>query len=142
MMGLPTLRNVWDVVREVDQPNCGIVFDTWHFIRSGADMELLRAIPRGRIAHVQLADGPLQPTSEDLWQDAGHHRELPGDGELPILEMMQTLHRTQDLRSIGPETLSDKLDKLSAVEFGRLAGQATRNAMSAAGYGSQQSDGL
>jgi sugar phosphate isomerase/epimerase len=136
MMGLPTLRSTWDIVRDAGCTNSGLLFDSWHFVRADPDMKLLAAIPRGRIVNIQIVDGSREPRGGDLWEDAMHYRELPGQGELPIGDMLGILRDTQDLRSAGPEALSDVLDKLPAAEAGRLAGEATRNAMKAAGYSS------
>jgi sugar phosphate isomerase/epimerase len=132
MLGIPTLRSAWDVVREAGSANSGLMFDSWHFVRGAADMNLLASIPRGRIANIQIVDGSRDPRSPDLWEEAMHFRELPGQGELPLQEILEVLLKTQDLRSVGPEALSDDLDKLSAVEAGGLAGRATRGVMTAA----------
>jgi len=132
MMGLPTLRSAWDIVRDAARANSGLMFDSWHFVRGGADMNLLASIPRGRIANIQIVDGSREPRSVDLWEDAMHYRELPGQGELPLQEILQILLKTQDLRSLGPEALSDELDKLTAVEAGKLAGRTTRSILAAA----------
>jgi len=133
MLGLPCLSDCWDIVHEANCANSGLMVDTWHFMRGGADMELLKSIPRGYITDVQLADGPLTGES-DLWEEASHRRELPGVGELPIKDILALLRQNQDLRTVGPEALSDKLDKLSPIEVGELSGDATRAALTAAGY--------
>src|SRR3546814_14102343 len=106
--------------------------DTWHFMRGGADMELLKSIPRVNITDVQLADGPLA-AENDLWEEASHRRELPGTGELPTKDILTLLRQNQELRTVGPEAISDKLVMLSAIEAGKLSGDATRAALAAAG---------
>src|SRR3546814_18168709 len=107
--------------------------DKWHFMRGGADMELRKSIPRGNSTDVQLADGPLA-AENDLWEEASHRRELPGAGELPTKDILTLLRQNQDLRTVGPEALSDKLDMLSAIAVGKLSGDAKRAARAAAGY--------
>src|SRR3546814_2129922 len=115
MLGLPRLSDCWDIVREANCTNSGLMVDTWHFMRGRADMELLKSIPRGNITDVQLADGPLAAET-DLWEEASHRRELPGTGELPTKDILTLLRPTQDLRTVGPEALSDKLDMLRSEE--------------------------
>jgi len=133
MLGLPRLSDSWNIVHEANCANSGLMVDTWHFMRGGADMELLKSIPHGTITDVQLADGPLA-AEDDLWEEASHRRELPGAGELPIENILTVLRQTQDLRTVGPEALSDKLDNLSPIEVGTLSADATRAALAAAGY--------
>lgn len=132
MLGVPTLRCAWDIVREAASKNSGLMFDSWHFLRGDADMSLLASIPRGRIRNIQIVDGSRKPRSADLWEEAMHFRDLPGQGELPLQQILAILLKTQDLTSVGPEALSDELDKLPAVDAGRLAGLTTRGIMSSA----------
>src|SRR3546814_8681893 len=99
MLGLPRLSDCWDIVREANCTNSGLKVDTWHFMRGGADMELLKSIPRGNITDVQLADGPLA-AENDLWEEASHRRELPGTGELPTKDILTLLRQNQDLRTV------------------------------------------
>jgi 4-hydroxyphenylpyruvate dioxygenase len=127
MMGIPTLAMGWDIVRQADRENSGVLLDTWHFMRGDPDFKLLEAVPRGRIVTVQLADGGAKPKGDSLWEDAMHHRIFPGEGELPIVEILRVLDRGQDLRSIGPELLSDEIDKLTP----EMAGRRSRETMDA-----------
>jgi sugar phosphate isomerase/epimerase len=134
MMGLPTLADVWAVVDGAKCANSGILFDTWHFMRGGADLELLQAIPRGAIRHVQIVDGRATAPSGDLWDDAMHHREFPGRGEMPLLGILKILRDTQDLDSVGPEALSDRVDLLTPAELASEARQSLDAILSAAGF--------
>src|SRR3546814_18516708 len=69
MLGLPRLSDCWDLVREANCTNSGLMVDTWHFMRGGAAMELLKSIPRGTITDVKLADGPLAAENA-IWKEA------------------------------------------------------------------------
>jgi sugar phosphate isomerase/epimerase len=129
MMGLPRLADAWAIVRDADRPNSGVLFDSWHFMRGGADWDLLRSIPRGRIRNAQIVDGLAEPPSPDLWEDAMHHREFPGLGVLPLDRMLTILRDTQDLESVGPEALSDRVDALAPAELGRQASETLHAAL-------------
>ena len=44
---IPDLATAWQVVREADRPNGGLMLDAWHYFRSAPDGDLLRSIPGG-----------------------------------------------------------------------------------------------
>jgi hypothetical protein len=67
-----------------------------------------------------------------------HHREFPGRGEMPLGRIMDILRATQDLASIGPEALSDRVDTLSAHAAGSEAGESTEQAALAAGFSARK----
>jgi sugar phosphate isomerase/epimerase len=119
MLGLRTLREAWAVVRDTASGNATVVLDTWNFMRGERDFDLLTELPPGTIRNVQVADGRIEPTTDDLWDDAFHGRLLPGEGEFPIERMFGLLAESQDIDHIGPEPIFDGLDRLSPREFGR-----------------------
>ncbi len=118
LYGLKTLDEVWRIVDGAGRPNSGIVFDSWHYIRAGRDDARLRALlelmPRDVIDSVQLADGPLQlPAGHSLVEDCVFHRQPVGEGEMPILEIVDILNATGHLDLVGPEIFSAELDELN-----------------------------
>jgi sugar phosphate isomerase/epimerase len=135
MMGLPTLASAWEIVAAVGASNTGVMLDTWHFVRGGADYELLRSIPAEKLVNVQLVDGYSDPRGETLWDDAMGSRLLPGEGELPLLEILGTLALGADRRlgSVGPEAIADELDTLAPATLGERASRATRDVLARAG---------
>lgn len=72
---ITNLADGWDVVRTADRPNGGMLFDTWHFSRGDADLDLLASIPGDRFFHVQVADARAERLP-DIRQDT-QHRALP-----------------------------------------------------------------
>src|SRR6202042_1459362 len=81
----------------------------------------------------QLADAKSEPRGT-LWEDAMLYRMFPGEGELPIVDILRTIRETQDIRSIGPEILSIEINAMSPEEAGRRSSSATQNVMVQAGY--------
>jgi hypothetical protein len=138
MMGVATLQQAWAIVEGAKCENSGILLDTWHFMRGGADFDLLRRIPRGRIANIQVGDAIPKLPSHSLWEDAMHSRVLPGEGELPLAKIVGTLFATQDIRSIGLELMSAKIGQLSAVEAGRRIGDILDQVISDASHVEEQ----
>jgi len=87
-----TIRDVaacWDIVRAADQPNGGLLIDSWHHYRGGGDDEVLRSIPGDRIFSVQLSDGLAEPQGSLIEDAAG--RLLPGEGAFDIPRFLDLL---------------------------------------------------
>jgi sugar phosphate isomerase/epimerase len=120
---VPDLTTAWDIVRLADRPNGGILFDTWHFFRSGSDIAVLDVIPGDRIMAVQISDATPQ-IEGTLFEDTLHRRRLPGDGCIDLPPIIRALHRSGGLSLVGPEVFSDELHALGAVDAATTA--ATR----------------
>jgi sugar phosphate isomerase/epimerase len=78
-----------DIVEEAAQPNGGVLVDTLHLARSGGTAADLRPLPAQLFPYLQLADAPAQPPApDDLRDEALHGRLLPGDGDLPLVDIL------------------------------------------------------
>jgi sugar phosphate isomerase/epimerase len=133
MLGIPTLADAYAIVGGANRPNSGLLFDTWHFMRGHPDMELLSSLPRGMIRNVQLADAARE-VQGSLWEDATLHRRFPGEGDFPMVEMLQIINETQNISSFGPEILSTEIHAMSAEEAGRRSARSTEAVMRRAGF--------
>jgi sugar phosphate isomerase/epimerase len=83
-----------EVVRDVSHPAGGILVDTLHLQRTGATAQDLRNIELNLMPYIQLCDAsarPLQDSPEGLLEDALYLRQLPGDGDLPLGEILAEL---------------------------------------------------
>jgi sugar phosphate isomerase/epimerase len=81
-------------VEYVGRDEISLLIDTMHVARSGAGPDDLRSLPAERIGHVQLCDVPLRSTEEHHYaEEAMYHRLAPGEGELPLAEMLAALPR-------------------------------------------------
>lgn len=116
----PDLAVGWEIVRQVDRDNVGLVLDMFHLARAGTDLALLRSVPAEKIFHVQLCDGSLVPRVPDYFEEAVTLRDFAGEGELPVRELAQCLADMGALGHTGPEVFSPELDRLSAAEAGRV----------------------
>jgi sugar phosphate isomerase/epimerase len=132
--GIRTLSDAWNVVRLADRSNGGILLDTWHFARSKSDLALLEALPAGTIVNLQLADGPREPRGATIDEDAILFRQMPGEGEIPILEMLGILLKKGKVRSVGPELFYLTDDRPGAEQAALEAARATQAIMSRAGH--------
>ena len=126
---VPSLDAALDVVRGAGLANIGLVLDTLHFCRSGGRAAEVAALPAGTLAFVQLADAPFKsPPFSELRIESRGHRLLPGEGELPLNELMDTLPPgiTLDIETPNLRTTS-----LPHAEQARLAAAAARRFLAA-----------
>ena len=91
----PPIASIGDAVRLVTRagrPNGRILVDLLHVARSGGSAADLARLPTSMIGHIQLSDGPLvAPPDDALAQEARERRLPPGEGRLPLVEMMNAL---------------------------------------------------
>ena len=78
--------------QHVGRDEISLLIDTMHVARSGAGADDLRSLPAERIGHIQLCDVPLRSTGQyNYAEEAMFHRMAPGEGELPLAEMLAAL---------------------------------------------------
>jgi len=85
-------RDAWEIVRRADHPNIGLILDSFHTLARKVDVNSIRAIPKDKIFIVQLADAPL--IDMDLLYWSRHFRNMPGQGDLPVLDFMRAVAAT------------------------------------------------
>jgi sugar phosphate isomerase/epimerase len=94
---LPTALHAID---QVGRPDFRLLIDTMHLIRSGSSPADLAVLAPDMIGYVQLSDVPLAPQFPSYMQEAMTERRAPGQGELPLLEILKIIPRD---RVIGLE---------------------------------------
>jgi sugar phosphate isomerase/epimerase len=79
---LNTLGQALEIVEVVDHADLGVYPDTWHLWETGTyDEDMERA--GDRIFGFHLNDG----------RSGDRHREIPGEGEIPLVDMVRTAER-------------------------------------------------
>jgi sugar phosphate isomerase/epimerase len=126
--GVPDLATAWALVQAADRPNGGILFDTWHFTRSGSTLETLAEIPGDRIFAVQVSDTAPEATGT-IFDETLHRRRLPGDGSIDFASIADVLRRIGALDLVGPEVLSDELRAMAPVDAAVVAVERSRTAL-------------
>ena len=104
MLAINDLAAAWSIVAGAARQNGGLMFDTWHFFRSGSDFATLERIPTGAVFMAQISDGGADD-GPDLVEGT-FNRRMPGDGSFDLLRALATLDRLQGLRWVGPEVIS------------------------------------
>jgi sugar phosphate isomerase/epimerase len=108
--GLGTLEVARAIVDGVNLSNVGLILDSWHIFRTGVDTSELAALPRARIGALQICDAPASAKAETPGILAD--RLLPGDGAMPLEEMLAALLTGTSGVDIGVEVFSQELRTL------------------------------
>ncbi|MGB8364551.1 MAG: sugar phosphate isomerase/epimerase family protein [Rhizomicrobium sp.] len=122
--GLPDLVSADVVARSCGEPNCRITLDPWHLDRSGGSVEdVVRLLP-GSLAGVQLCDRiPEQPG--DVYVPMSG-RIMPGEGQLPLVELVRAALANSPAISIEVELFNDELRRLSSDEIAARVASGTK----------------
>ena len=118
------------VVEGADAANGGLAFDTWHLGKMRLDPEELRRIPPRFISWVELSDGPYE-YAEDRLDEVINRRQLPGEGEFPILDYVAVFRELGYDGPWGVEVLSEELRSLPIDEMFDRAYEATSEQLAA-----------
>lgn len=78
-------------VDHVARPDFRLLIDTMHAVRSGSSAADLAAIDPTRIGYAQLNDTTLRPRTENYMEEAMFERMVPGEGELPLRDILSVL---------------------------------------------------
>jgi sugar phosphate isomerase/epimerase len=100
-------------LEHVGRPDFRLLIDTMHLVRSGSSAADLAAIDPDHIGYAQLNDTTLQPRIDNYMEEAMFERMVPGEGELPLHDILSALppdivielevpRRTLALAGIGP----------------------------------------
>jgi sugar phosphate isomerase/epimerase len=128
--GIPDLATAAAVVREAGAVNGSVLLDTWHFARGGGVLDDLDPATVALVGGLQLSDRSPEQDREPYVPRRG--RKLPGDGALPLPEMVaRVLDAHHDL-PVGVEVLSDQVDALGLDQGCRAIGDALRLVVEAA----------
>ncbi|MBB4008483.1 4-hydroxyphenylpyruvate dioxygenase [Rhizobium taibaishanense] len=99
-------RDAWEVVRRADHANVGLILDSFHTLARKIDPNSIRSIPGDKIFIVQLADAPL--FDMDLLYWSRHFRNMPGEGDLPVVDFMRAVAATGYTGPLSLEIFNDQ----------------------------------
>lgn len=88
-----SLEQAAAVVARADRPNGAVLLDALHLDRSGGAPAQLQDLPPGTIHAAQLCDArAAQPSTDaEVIAEAREGRLPPGEGELPLAELLRAL---------------------------------------------------
>lgn len=99
-LSIADLPTALAAVTYVDRDEISLLIDTMHVSRFGASADDLRSLPPQRIGYIQLCDTTLQPRMKNYAEEAMYERLAPGEGELPLADILAAL---PDDRVVGLE---------------------------------------
>ncbi len=125
--GVRTLADAARVVATSKRPNASVLIDALHFSRSGGLPHHIASVDASLLRYAQLCDaGPDMPGPTDtpaLIREARTGRLLPGEGVLPLKELVAALPASAPLAIEAP---SRATAHLPALERARRAHRALR----------------
>ncbi len=91
MQAVGDLTTALAFVKQIDSPNFRLLIDAMHCCRSGSTPDDIAALDPALIGYFQLCDVPRNPTLPDYMQEAMRARLIPGEGELPLSELLAAI---------------------------------------------------
>jgi len=86
-----TLGDAVDIVRRTGAPNARVLVDALHLSRSGGTPADVARVEPTLLEYAQLCDATLAIPSEDRMREEPSDRLLPGQGGLPLVELLRAL---------------------------------------------------
>jgi sugar phosphate isomerase/epimerase len=89
--GINSFERALEVTGAIGRDKAKVLLDTMHFFRTGGTLDKLAAAGTDAIGYVQLADSPDTPPDESYFMTSLFARDVPGEGALPLLELVAAL---------------------------------------------------
>lgn len=84
-------RDAWSIVRDVDHPNIGLILDSFHSLSRNIPSSSIGDIRAEKLFLVQVADAPRLEMDYLSW--SRHFRNMPGQGDFPLTDWAEAIHR-------------------------------------------------
>ena len=123
---LATLSQALRLLSEIGRKNGVICLDPLNFVRGGGSAAFLRGLEPRLFPYAQISDGVLEPGEPDiskLGRMSPNQRRMPGDGALPLRQILDALPAGLPL---SVEIPMPPTVKLPAREWARATAESTR----------------
>ena len=129
-VGVSSLLQANRILDRIGRADAVVLVDALHLARAGGGPADLAAIPPSRLRYVQICDGRAEPAMP-LRDEARRDRLIPGDGALPLVELIRALPADA---AVSVEVPSAALQaRLGDRGLAAAALEATRRLVEAAG---------
>jgi sugar phosphate isomerase/epimerase len=114
---IATFAQAVQLARESGASNVGALLDALHFTRGGGVPADLKSVPRQLVRSFQLCDttGPRPATNDALIAEARGGRKRPGQGTLPLAELLEAVPEDCVLSVEVPMTMGTAEDHARMV---------------------------
>lgn len=97
---------VWEIVKQVNHPNLGIILDSFHTLSIQDNLSLLEEIEGDKITFLQLADGPFLKMDVLPW--SRHYRNFPGQGDFNLQDFLAPILKAGYKGPLSLEVFNDQ----------------------------------
>jgi sugar phosphate isomerase/epimerase len=111
-----TLEGDLELIAAINQPNVGLLFDSFHWFTTGGTIPQIEALPAEVLVYVHVNDAPDKPLNQQMDLE----RVLPGEGIIDLKRMLRALKEKgyegflsvevfdKELRELGLDTAAEK----------------------------------
>lgn len=122
--GIASLERALALVDHIGREHAQVLIDSRHLFATGGSVAEIAALDPRLIGYVQLSDNRLGPPGEDYFRDAMFAREIPGEGDLPLCELIAALP--------ADVTISLEVPRLADLQAGMSAKDHAARCLAAA----------
>ena len=115
---LNTLSMAAEIVATANVSNGGVLIDNLHLSRSGSSVEEVSGMPRELFPYLQICDAPAERPVDfgALLDEALNGRLCPGEGSLPIVELLQVVPNVPLSFEVRSKFLRDVTDPVERAK--------------------------
>lgn len=99
------VAQAWRIVEAAAHPSVTLAVDTFHMLSRGDGAKALAGVPGDRIGFLQVADAPVLDMNVLEW--SRHHRCFPGQGTMPIADLVGAVLDAGYTGPVSLEVFSD-----------------------------------
>ena len=116
---LNTLSMAAEIVSTSGALNGGVLIDNLHLSRSGSSMDDVKAMPIELFPYLQICDAPAQCPIDfaGLLDEALNGRLCPGEGSLPIVELLNAIPAVPLSFEVRSKFLRDIADPVARAKY-------------------------
>ena len=116
---LNTLSMATEIVRSSEASNGGVLIDNLHLSRSGSSIEDVRNLPTELFPYLQICDAPVERPGDfgGLLDEALNGRLCPGEGSLPIAELLKAVPNVPLSFEVRSKFLRDIADPVERAKY-------------------------
>jgi 2-keto-myo-inositol isomerase len=127
---VPTLDMAIEIVERIGRDDVGLVIDTFHFYAGGSTIEDVARVPADRLLVVHLNGCEDLPKAELT----DGHRLYPGEGAIPIVEILDTIRRIGFDGTFSIEIFREEYWDQDSILVARTAREKAATVLRRAGY--------